>query len=114
VLETSAESRFKLIKFIEGAFFLDAGNVWRLGNSLQTDEKSQFSLDRFYKEIAVGTGVGLRLNFTFLLVRFDWGMKVYDPAYPLEERFVIKDWSFDNITNKKEYGLLNIGIGYPF
>lgn len=114
VFETSVESRFKVIKFIEGAFFLDAGNVWRLGTSLQTNEKPQFSLDRFYKEIAIGTGIGLRLNFTFLLVRFDWGMKVYDPAYPLQERLVIKDWSFDNITNNKEYGLLNIGIGYPF
>ncbi len=114
ILEASAESRFKIIKFIEGAVFADFGNVWRLGTSLTSEESGQFNPTRFYKEIAVGTGVGLRFNFTFILVRFDLGMKVYDPAYKVAERFVVKQWSYTNIINRKEFGILNIGIGYPF
>lgn len=114
VLETSVESRFKLLKFIEGAVFADAGNVWRFGTTLNSELPYQFNPSRFYKEIAVGTGLGLRFNFTFILIRFDLGLKVYDPAYAETERLVVKNWSLNNIISKKEYGLLNIGIGYPF
>ena len=114
ILESSIESRFKIIKFIEGAVFADAGNVWRFGAGLNSDELSQFNPSRFYKEIAVGTGFGLRFNFTFILIRFDLGMKVYDPALSETERLVVKNWSVKNFISKKEYGLLNIGIGYPF
>jgi len=114
IIESSIESRFKIIKFIEGAIFADAGNVWRFGTGLNSEVLSQFNPSRFYKEIAVGTGFGLRFNFTFILVRFDLGMKVYDPALPQEERLVVNNWSVKNFISKKEYGLLNIGIGYPF
>ena len=92
----------------------DAGNVWRFGTGLNTEVVSQFNPSRFYKEIAVGTGFGLRFNFTFILVRFDLGMKVYDPALTQDERLVVSNWSVKNFVSKKEYGILNIGIGYPF
>ena len=114
IIESSIESRFKIIKFIEGAVFADAGNVWRFGTGLNTEVLSEFNPTRFYKEIALGTGLGLRFNFTFILVRFDLGMKVYDPALPEEDRLVVSNWSVRNFLSKKEYGLLNIGIGYPF
>lgn len=114
VLESSLESRFKLIKFFEGALFLDVGNVWQIRNALDSEDPSVFSLKRFYKELAVGTGVGLRLNFTFIIVRFDLGLKVLDPAMPEEDRLVVKKWTLGNIFSTNEYGLLNLGIGYPF
>ncbi len=114
ILEGNLESRFKLIKFIEGAFFVDAGNVWRIGSTIDSDLPQDFNIKRFYNEIALGSGVGLRLNFTFIVIRFDLGLKVFDPAYPVGEKWVVKNWSFNSIFGKNEFGLLNLGIGYPF
>ncbi len=114
ILELSVESRFKIIRFIEGAVFVDAGNVWRVGESLESPKASDFNSKRFYKEIAVGTGFGLRFNFSFIIVRFDLGLKVYDPALAENNRLVVKNWTLNNIIGRNEYGLINLGIGYPF
>ena len=114
IIEANIESRFKIIKFIEGAAFVDMGNVWKIGNGFQSELPQDFNLTRFYKEIAVGTGLGLRLNFTFLVIRFDLGLKVYDPVFPEGDRLVVKNWSFKSVVDKNEYGLINLGIGYPF
>ena len=114
ILELSIESRFKVIKFIEGAVFVDAGNVWRVGESIESTRPSDFNKDRFFKEIAIGSGLGIRFNFGFIIVRFDLGLKVYDPARKESERFVVKNWTLRNVLGKNEYGLINLGIGYPF
>jgi len=104
LIETSFELRQKLISFLEGALFVDAGNVW---TSTKNDEQvgAEFQIDRFYKEIAVGAGFGVRMDFSFLLIRFDFAMKVYDPAQPTELRYVLP---------RSQRLLLNFGIGYPF
>ncbi len=103
-LEANLEYRFKLFWLLEGALFMDAGNVWNLKN--YSDRPStQFSPD-FYRQIAVGMGAGMRLNVTFLLLRFDWGFKMYDPAL---QRFVLLD---KNSGFRKP--VWNIAIGYPF
>jgi outer membrane protein assembly factor BamA len=132
LLEASIELRQKLFGFVDGAVFIDAGNVWSFqpvnkedpdGNIIE-DESSQFKIDRFYKEIGVGTGFGLRFDFSFLILRFDVGMKVYDPARASGEKFVLDKVRFwkpyatlgqDGIyRNFKEPVIYNVGIGFPF
>jgi outer membrane protein assembly factor BamA len=102
------EYRFDLISFIEGALFLDAGNIWALDPS-DDREGALFDPSLFYKEIAFGTGLGLRFDFSFFILRFDFGVPLYDPAYPIEERWLgtFQDFNIQDIT-------VNFGIGYPF
>jgi outer membrane protein assembly factor BamA len=110
ILESSVEIRRNLINFLDGALFIDAGNVW----SFSEEDKpgSEFQWNRFYNEIALGTGFGLRIDFSFLVLRFDFGFKLYDPARDAGERWTISEW---NLGNRDNYGpTLNIGIGYPF
>jgi len=111
IFETSVEIRRNLINFLDGALFVDAGNVWVFD---QTPERAgaNFELNRFYREIAIGTGAGLRIDFSFLILRFDLGFKLYDPAQPRGERWTMDRW---NIGRRNNYGpTINIGIGYPF
>lgn len=106
-LEANIEYRFKLFWLLEGALFLDAGNVW---NITKYEKRAGATLSRnFYKQIAVGTGTGLRLDANFFLLRFDWGIKMCDPAKPENHRFVL----FDNGKWMK-HTVFNIAIGYPF
>jgi outer membrane protein insertion porin family len=135
LLEASVEIRKKLFGFVSGAIFIDAGNVWtferltkkvKVGDAEQEVENgnSQFRLNQFYKEIAVGTGFGLRFDFTFLILRFDVGMKVIDPARDENDRFVLDKVRFwkpyadeiatDVWTNFREPVIYNVGIGYSF
>ncbi len=134
LFEGSMELRSKLFGFVDGAIFLDAGNVWlfsqqtRLNPLTQEREpiegNSKFKLNSFYKELGVGTGFGLRFDFTFLVLRFDVGIKVYDPGREEGDRFVLDQVRFlkpfatetseGNFINYKEPVIYNIGIGYPF
>ncbi|SMG29609.1 Outer membrane protein assembly factor BamA [Marivirga sericea] len=110
ILEASLEVRRNLVQFLDGALFIDAGNVWSFSEN--DDPGSSFQLDRFYKEIAIGTGFGLRVDFSFLILRFDFAFKLYDPARDEGERWTINEW---NLGTRSNYGpALNIGIGYPF
>ena len=107
LLEGSLEYRFPVYSFIRGALFTDFGNVW----TLQPDPArpgAEFRFDSFAKQFAVGSGIGIRLDFTFLILRFDIATKVYDPTNvtPWTVRKVFKQTS--NQT------ALNVGIGYPF
>jgi outer membrane protein insertion porin family len=132
LLEGSIELRQKLFGFVNGALFVDAGNVWNFNptnvqaedGTIVKDESSQFSLKRFYKEFGVGTGFGLRFDFSFIILRFDVGMKVYDPARETGDRFVLnrvrfwKPYATENedgtFSNYKEPVIYNVGIGFPF
>lgn len=120
LMEASLEVRQKLFGFVNGAVFVDAGNVWTFEPQSTLAEEgttgnSQFRIDSFFKEIAVGTGFGLRFDFTFLILRFDVGIKVWDPARPEGERFVLdKVKFFGPFTAHKEPVIYNVGIGYPF
>jgi outer membrane protein insertion porin family len=113
LLESSLEYRFKLFSLfgqMNGAFFIDAGNIWNMsqGNS---DETTQFKLTDFYNQIAVGTGFGLRWDFDFFLLRLDLATKVLNPANPVNKKWVLPQTSFEGGQNPIEF---NIGIGYPF
>lgn len=120
LLEASAELRKKLFGFVEGAVFVDAGNVWTFkplssSGGEPDNGNSKFKADEFYKEIAIGTGFGLRFNFSFLILRFDLGIKAYDPARPEGDRFVLdKPRFFRPYTSHNEPVIYNIGIGYSF
>lgn len=116
LIETSLELRQKLVGFLEGAFFLDAGNVWLIkGTSVDPTndpegDDGKFRFNQFLNEVAVGSGLGLRFDLSFLILRFDVGVKLFDPAQPMGKRFV-GDQIFRNFGTTSEF---NIGIGYPF
>lgn len=114
ILEASLEWRRNLVGFLDGALFLDAGNVWTFKEE-ENREGGNFELKDFYKEIAVGTGVGFRFDFSFLLIRLDIGTKVYDPARSEGDRFVLGNIGMGrNYDKNREPLIYNIGIGYPF
>ena len=116
LLEGSVEWRQKLVGFVHYAFFIDAGNAWAVGTTQNV--KATFAWNKFYKQFGVGTGVGLRFDFTFLILRFDVGIKAWevadDPSRPIGH-FVLwnsKWWKPYSAT--QEPVIYNIGIGYPF
>ncbi len=110
LLEASAELRRDLVSFLEGAIFIDAGNTW-ISRKDSLNPNGDFALNRFYKEIAVGGGIGLRLDFSFLILRFDLATKLYDPG-----RIGGEKWAYRNLRRPFYNGqtVLNVGIGYPF
>jgi len=112
LIESSVEYRFKILKFlgdINGAFFLDAGNIW--GINYPNSPLSNFKLDSFIEQIAVGTGFGLRWDFNYFILRLDMAAKVVNPAKPKNEKWVLNQVSLNESENPLEF---NIGIGYPF
>ncbi len=115
LIEASIELRKNLVGFIDYAFFVDFGNTW----TIERDDSrpgARFKSDSFFKEIAVGTGFGLRFDFSFLVLRLDAGLKVYDPARPEDKRFILNDGFYDapHTRDATEPIVINIGIGYPF
>ncbi len=121
-LEGNVEYRFKMIKQLSGAVFLDVGNTW-LRKPDPSREGGDFQLNRFYKEIAIGSGIGVRADFNFFIIRFDVGLKVRDPQFEEDNRWVLQDlfypaWKAEYFEshNAQNYHFLsyNIGIGYPF
>ena len=88
-LAGNIEYRFKLIWLLEGALFVDAGNVWNI-NPKENRSGEKLNYD-FFNQIALGTGAGLRLNANFFLLRFDLGIKVKDPSMSVGNRFVLFD-----------------------
>ncbi len=107
-LELNAEYRFKLTGFLEGALFLDAGNIWAI-NKKDNREGALFRFNSFYKQIALGTGAGLRFDFSYFIFRLDLGMKLREPSQSDNAGWIIGSRSYDgNDFN------LNFAIGYPF
>ncbi len=120
-LEANLEYRFDIYKFFEGAFFVDAGNIW-LFNEDPDRPGGNFEFNRFLDQIAIGTGMGLRLDFSFFVFRLDLGIKVRDPMIIGQDKWVIthildKQWKQDNLSfnqGRRYFTNLNFGIGYPF
>lgn len=110
-LEANLEYRFKIFWQLEGALFLDAGNIWSLPGE-DKPEGTVFEISKLYKQVALGSGLGFRVNLGFFTLRLDTGYKMYDPAInpdtkfkpwvPFQQKFMWKDLNF------------NFGIGYPF
>ncbi|MBL8002144.1 MAG: BamA/TamA family outer membrane protein [Flavobacteriales bacterium] len=109
-LEGNLEYRVKLIGYLEGALFVDAGNIWSLRPN-PAKPGGEFEVDDFVSEIAVGGGLGARLNFDYFLVRFDLGVQMKDPGRAVGERWYFQRSDKDAIGRVMN---LNLGIGYPF
>ncbi|MDP2114117.1 MAG: BamA/TamA family outer membrane protein, partial [Bacteroidota bacterium] len=107
-LEANLEYRFKLFWLMEGAFFLDAGNIWAI-NSKDNRSGAVFRMDEFYRQIAVGTGLGVRFDFTFFLFRLDLGLKMRDPSLEAGKRFIPGNYPINGDQMN-----LSFAIGYPF
>ena len=107
-LEANMEYRFKLFWKLEAALFMDVGNIWSL-SAVDDREGAGFEFNRFYKELAVGTGVGARAVFSFLIFRFDLGIPLRNP-YPIEG----SNWLPRNSGISGRDLTYNIAIGYPF
>ncbi len=107
-LEANLEYRFRLLGRVEGAFFLDAGNIWAI-NKNDNREGALFEFDQFYRQIALGTGTGLRFNFNYFIFRLDLGMKLRDPSLEAGKRFIPGNYRINN-----EHFNLSFAIGYPF
>ena len=101
----SGEFRFKILGSLKGALFADAGNIWNVLDNVK-DEKSTFTHIKDFKDIALGTGFGLRYDLSFFVIRFDFGFKTYNPANETNRRW-FKDFNFAD-------SVLNFGINYPF
>lgn len=102
----SAEYRAKLFWVLEGALFIDAGNIWTI-HEYPNQPGGMFKFNKFYKQIAASYGVGLRLDFTYFLLRFDLGFKAHNPAMNQEPWPLIHPkWGRD--TN------FHFSVGYPF
>ncbi|WP_200979162.1 BamA/TamA family outer membrane protein [Echinicola sp. 20G] len=113
LLEGMFEFRRELFGYFDGAFFIDAGNIWTIKED-PAREGAQFKPGKFVRDIAIGTGLGLRMDFDFLVLRLDMGIKAVDPAQPEGERFILDNISFKKPLGEKGQTVFNIGIGYPF
>ena len=114
LLEGSVEYRFPISGFFKGALFTDFGNVWGLqerkdANGQYLRPGAQFQLNQFYRQIAVGSGFGVRFDFTFLILRLDIATKIYDPTAPGSGK-----WALRNFNSSANPISFNLGIGYPF
>jgi outer membrane protein insertion porin family len=111
-LEFNTEYRIDIYKFIKGAVFMDAGNIWLL-NDDPDKPGSKFS-KHFMKEIAVGLGAGLRFDFNFLVLRTDFAFPIRKPYLPDGQRWVLDEVNFFDGPWRSENLLFNLAIGYPF
>ncbi|MBS4013190.1 MAG: BamA/TamA family outer membrane protein [Bacteroidetes bacterium] len=105
-LEGNVEYRFPVYGFVKSALFIDAGNVWFV-RANEDFEGGEFLLNKFYKDIAISGGLGVRLDFDFFVIRVDAGLPLRNPAMPEGDRWIRK------VTGYKDFNY-NLGIGYPF
>lgn len=111
-LELNTELRTKIAGPLHGALFIDAGNIW-LFNSDTSKPGGKFSGD-FLKQLAVGAGVGIRFDISFLIIRLDVAIPLRKPYLPAGQRWVIDDIDFSSKSWRKENIIFNLGVGYPF
>lgn len=111
-LELNTELRAKLFSVIYGAVFLDAGNVWTVReDTLRPGAK--FS-NKFFSEMAVGTGVGLRVDVSFFVLRLDVAFPLRKPFLPPGDRWVFDQIDFGSKDWRRQNLVFNLAIGYPF
>jgi len=106
LLEGNFEYRFHIIKSFNGAFFVDAGNIWRLQKD-ETKPNGEFVVSNFVDQIAIGSGLGIRWDLSFFVLRLDMAAPIKDPKYGVGNR-----WTYDKEPWKQI--VANFGIGYPF
>ncbi|HBL76094.1 MAG: hypothetical protein A2W90_11810 [Bacteroidetes bacterium GWF2_42_66] len=112
-LETNVEYRFTIYNYFKGAIFVDAGNVWSL-KSNPSDIGSPFKISKFTNELAVGAGMGLRVDVSFFILRFDLAMPLRKPWLEENHRWVTNQIDFTSSVWRRDNLVLNVAIGYPF
>lgn len=107
-VDFNIEYRTKLVWLLELGAFIDAGNVWTL---LPYGEQvgGNFDINNIYREIALGYGIGIRFDFSYFLLRLDWGIKAYDPS-----KIGSDAWRFSSNWNIMKDTALHFAVGYPF
>lgn len=105
-LEGNIEGRFPVWGMLQGALFVDVGNIWFIGQGGDADPKSRFQFNNFYTQLGVNTGVGARFDFDFFVFRLDWGIQLHNPNKMHEDSW-IKTFNVNNTA-------LSFAVGYPF
>ena len=104
--QANLEYRPHLVGSLYGALFLDVGNVWLLDNYMEQDDTS-FKFGDMFKQMAVGTGIGLRYDVGFFILRLDWGIGLHVP-------YETGRSGFYNIRHFKDAQALHLAVGLPF
>jgi outer membrane protein assembly factor BamA len=112
-LEMNLEARYSISKLFKLAVFTDVGNIWLRKDAI---DKPGSGLDKgdLYKELAVGAGIGFRIDASVLVLRFDVATPLRKPWYNEGNRWVLDEIRLGDKSWRKENLILNIGIGYPF
>lgn len=105
-LEANLELRFPIWGIVHGATFFDLGNIWYIKRSPDYSDDAVFFFDKFYRQLGFNTGLGLRFDIRFFVLRLDWGIQLHNPNNPAGERW-IHNFRWKNTA-------LNFGVGYPF
>lgn len=111
-LELNTELRADLFSIVEGAVFVDAGNIWLMNEN--PDKPGAEITKDFLKELAVGTGIGLRFDLSFLILRTDLAFPLRIPYLPEGERWVFDQIDFGDSSWRQQNLIFNLAIGYPF
>jgi len=106
-LDMNIEHRTRFFWKLEAAAFIDAGNIWTI-KKYENQESGEFKFNSFYEQIALGYGLGLRLDLDYFLIRFDCGWKAYNPAKSGKEKWAVLHPNFSNNF------AWHIAVGYPF
>ncbi len=105
-IEMNAEYRFPIVSMLSGAVFLDAGNVWLIDSDVNRP-KGTFDISRFGKDLALGTGFGIRCDLEFLVLRFDIGVGIHAPYDTRKEGYY-------NMPKFRDSLGYHFAVGYPF
>lgn len=120
-IETNLEYRKKLFNIgtavVNGAVFTDIGNIWNIRRTAANDS-SVFNVQRLWQDLAIGTGVGLRLDFSYFLIRIDFAVKIKDPARRENNGWLLPNftWQSQEFADRpvKNNWALQLGVGLPF
>ncbi len=113
-IEWNLEYRGTIYKSFKYGLFSDIGNIW-LARKNDDMPNAEFALNRFLKEFAIDVGIGLRLDFNFLILRIDYALPIYDPSRTSYGPWINGNWFADNAARKFRWGNgLKIAIGYAF
>jgi outer membrane protein assembly factor BamA len=109
--ETNLEFRTPIYKYFTLGLFTDIGNIWLMKEN-KDYINGEFAFNRFYKELAIDVGLGLRVDLSFVIVRLDYALKIHDPA-----KLAANGWQTFNWRTYKDFKndrAIVFGIGYPF
>ena len=124
-LEANVELRFPIWGIWNGALFFDVGNVWYLNQSPTISSDQVFNIHNFYEQLGFNTGLGVRIDISFVILRLDWGLQLYNPNRPVGERwlhdqhFTQPNGGSNHFVGKayrflKNNSAISFGVGYPF